>query len=85
MGKGQLKVDRDMLKNVEEVQGLYLSGACVCGKHLTVFVELPKFCEATDESGNNFKLSLAEHIIALCPSCGRLCCNIGNGSRRRKR
>jgi len=85
MGKEQLKLNKDVLKNFEaETQGLYLTGVCRCGKHFNVYVEMPKACEATDESGNHFKLGLAEHVIALCPTCGRLL-NIGNGSRRRSK
>ena len=82
MEKAQNKICKDAFKSVEvETQPLYLSGICRCGRRLNVYVELPKTCEATDESGNRFKLSLAEHIIALCPFCGRLI-NIGNGTRR---
>jgi len=80
--KAQNKICKDTFKNVEvETQPLYLSGICRCGRRFNVYVELPKACEATDEFGNHFKLSLAEHIIALCPLCGRLV-NIGNGTRR---
>jgi hypothetical protein len=81
----QEKINRNLFKSVEvETQPLYLSGICRCGRRFNVYVELPKTCEATDESGNHFKLSLAEHIIALCPSCGRLV-NIGNGTRRQSK
>jgi len=82
VGETRQKINKNLFKNVEvETQPLYLSGICHCGRRFNVYVELPKTCEATDESGNHFKLSLAEHIIALCPSCGRLV-NIGNGTRR---
>jgi len=84
MGEEQVKISTNALKNFEATQGLYLSGVCRCGKRFNVFVEMPKFCDAVDEAGNRFKLGLAEHVIALCPRCGRLL-NIGNGSRRKRR
>lgn len=81
----QLKNGKSTIENFElKVQGLYLSGVCRCGKRFNVFVEMPKFGEAVDEAGNRFELGLAEHVIALCPRCGRLL-NIGNGSRRKSR
>jgi hypothetical protein len=82
MGKEQLKLNKDVLKNFEaETQGLYLTGVCRCGKHFNVYVEMPTLCHVTDESGNSFNLKPAEHVVLVCPRCNRLV-NCGNGTRR---
>ena len=67
-----------------DFQSLYLSGFCKCGKHFTVFVEMPTHALVTDETGATYPLKLAEHCIAICPNCGRLI-NFGNGSRRKSK
>jgi hypothetical protein len=81
VGETQGKINKDLFKSVDEVEGLYLTGVCRCGKRFNVYVELPALCQVTDETGNSFSLKPAEHIVIVCPRCARLV-NCGNGTRR---
>jgi len=67
-----------------EARNLILSGICgKCRRHFIVFVEnMPAQAFVTEAGGNQYVLSLAEHIILQCPHCRSLV-NAGNGSRRR--
>jgi len=67
-----------------EARNLLLSGICGrCKRHYTVFVEnMPAQVFILEEGGGSqYMLSLAEHVIFLCPYCRSLV-NAGNGSRR---
>ncbi|MEJ5327731.1 MAG: hypothetical protein WHU54_05730 [Candidatus Bathyarchaeia archaeon] len=58
-----------------------LSAVCKCGAVFQAVVNLPIYCELSDDKGNIYHLKIAEHVIVKCPLCNRLL-NVGNGSKR---
>jgi len=64
-------------------EGLYLTGVCKCGRHFSIYAQMPETIEVSS-GGEVFKVKPGEHIVIVCPACGKLV-NCGNGSRRRKR
>lgn len=58
-----------------------LSAVCKCGAVFNAVVNLPIYCELTDDKGRVCYVKVAEHVVVKCPRCNRLL-NVGNGSQR---
>ncbi|MGB9960243.1 MAG: hypothetical protein ACPLKQ_06975 [Candidatus Bathyarchaeales archaeon] len=61
---------------------LLLSAVCRCGAVFNAVVEMPTYCELSDDKGTVYHLKVAEHVIVKCPRCNKLL-NVGNGSERK--